>query len=353
MLNLAAVAGRHFDFALLQALTELDEAQLLRLLKELIAAQLIVEESAEQFAFRHALTQQAVYAQLLVRERKVLHARLPRPSSVSTPRRIEAHLADLASHYSAQGRGRKRSTMANVRVNRHRHSMHRERQLTTSRRRWMPHVSCLSHLLLACTVRVGWRTKRWENLSGRVLIRSRRLQLAHDASDRHAEWQALLDLGSLWAGRDYAQSGDYYQQALALARTLDDLAALAHSLNRLGNWYLNAEQPDEALRCHQEALTTFQALSDRVARLRRWTCWAWRVYSSGDLPQSAAYSEQAIALLRELDERQRLPNSLANLMLCGGNYQNETAVPAAIDFAESLKHGELALKIAGEIGQSL
>ena len=72
---------------------------------------------------------------------------------------------------------------------------------------------------------------------------------------------------------------------------------------------------------------------------------------SGDLLQSAAYYEQAIALFRELDERERLPNSLATLMLCGGNYQNETLVPAAIGFAESLKHGELALKIAGEIGQ--
>ena len=72
---------------------------------------------------------------------------------------------------------------------------------------------------------------------------------------------------------------------------------------------------------------------------------------SGDLLQSAAYYEQAIALFGELDERERLPSSLATLMLCGGHYQTETLVPAAVGFAESLKHGELALKIAGEIGQ--
>jgi ATP/maltotriose-dependent transcriptional regulator MalT len=71
----------------------------------------------------------------------------------------------------------------------------------------------------------------------------------------------------------------------------------------------------------------------------------------GDLLQSAAYYEQAIALMRELDERERLPSSLANLMLCSGIYQTETLVPAAVGFAESLKLGELALKIAGEIGQ--
>ncbi len=44
------------------------------------------------------------------------------------------------------------------------------------------------------------------------------LQMASVACDRHAEWQALIDLGFLWAQRDYTQAGTYYQQALALAR---------------------------------------------------------------------------------------------------------------------------------------
>ncbi len=61
VLTLAAVAGRRFDFAVLQQVLHCDEAHLLALIKELIAAQLVVEESVEQFAFRHALTCQAVY----------------------------------------------------------------------------------------------------------------------------------------------------------------------------------------------------------------------------------------------------------------------------------------------------
>src|SRR2546428_3355344 len=100
VLHLAAVAGRHFDFALLQALTQHDEAQLLPLIKELIAAQLVVEESAEQFAFRHALTRQAVYGQLLVRERKALHRTIAETFERLYASTLEAHLADLASHFS-------------------------------------------------------------------------------------------------------------------------------------------------------------------------------------------------------------------------------------------------------------
>src|SRR5207248_3957193 len=103
VLILAAVAGRRFDFALLQEVTHHDEQQLLTMIKELLAAQLVVEESAEQFAFRHALTRQAVYAQLLVRERKALHCTIAETFERLYASSIEAHLADLASHFSLAG----------------------------------------------------------------------------------------------------------------------------------------------------------------------------------------------------------------------------------------------------------
>ena len=57
LLALAAVAGRRFNITLLEALTERNEGQMIGLIKELIRPQLVVEESADQFAFRHALTQ--------------------------------------------------------------------------------------------------------------------------------------------------------------------------------------------------------------------------------------------------------------------------------------------------------
>ena len=86
-------------------------------------------------------------------------------------------------------------------------------------------------------------------------------------------------------GRDALtpRPGDYYQQALALARTMDDPATLAHSLNRLGNWYLNFEQPHEALRCHQEALATFQALSDQRGKASTLDLLGMASLLSGDL----------------------------------------------------------------------
>src|SRR5439155_88246 len=58
--SMAAVAGRRFDFTLLRTLTGHNELALLKLIKELVAAQLVTEESPDRFAFRHALTRAAI-----------------------------------------------------------------------------------------------------------------------------------------------------------------------------------------------------------------------------------------------------------------------------------------------------
>ena len=62
--------------ALLAALSDLDEAELLRGLREAVAHQVLVAGSGETYAFRHALVGEAVYGDLLPGERSALHARL-------------------------------------------------------------------------------------------------------------------------------------------------------------------------------------------------------------------------------------------------------------------------------------
>src|SRR5581483_7321229 len=103
LLVLAAVAGRRFDFALLQALTGQEERALLPALRELIAAQLVVEESPDRFAFRHALTRQAVYAELLGRERRALHREVGETLERLYGADLEPQLSDLAAHFAEAG----------------------------------------------------------------------------------------------------------------------------------------------------------------------------------------------------------------------------------------------------------
>jgi predicted ATPase len=99
ILTLAAVVGRRFDFALLLALADVPETELIAALKELVAAQLIVEESSERFAFRHALTREAIYAGLLARERVALHRTIGETIERLVPQTVDQRLPELAYHF--------------------------------------------------------------------------------------------------------------------------------------------------------------------------------------------------------------------------------------------------------------
>jgi predicted ATPase len=66
---------------------------------------LVTEEAVDHFSFRHALTRQAVYAELLAGERRALHRTIAEtieqhafPSSI-----LDAQLVDLAYHFYEGG----------------------------------------------------------------------------------------------------------------------------------------------------------------------------------------------------------------------------------------------------------
>ena len=114
IMTLAAVAGRRFDFGLLQRLTGCDEQTLLHSIKEMIAAQLVVEESAERFAFRHALTREAVYSELLERERMTLHGRIAATMEDLHADSLDAYIGSLSYHYYEAGSWKEALAYASV-----------------------------------------------------------------------------------------------------------------------------------------------------------------------------------------------------------------------------------------------
>lgn len=350
LLRLAAVVGRRFDFALLQAVSAQAERELLALLKELIAAQLIVEESAERFAFRHALTRQAIYADLLARERRALHEAVATALEGLCAPQLDAHLADLAEHWAGAGAGAKTVDYAR-RLGDQAQTWYAPRAAVEQFSRAL---DAAQRLAAAPDPRLYQaRGRAYETLGEFDSARAdyeQALRAARDGQDRLAEWQGLLALGYLWLGRDYAAAGQWLRAAFDLARTLDDPAIRAHSLNRLGNWHLNVDQPREGIRHHQEALAIFYQIDDRRGLAETFDLLGMASTISGDLAQSALYYQQAVARFQELDDRGGLASSLPTLMACSGYSLNDTLVPAALSPAEAAHEGERALALAREIG---
>lgn len=349
-LSLAAVAGRRFDFALLQDLTGRDESELLHLIRELVAAQLVVEESADRFAFRHALTQQAVAAEMLTRERRALHGRIAVALERRSVTMTEIYLDSLAFHayeagdwekalaYSRRAGERARAMYApRAAVEHLTRALEAAQQLSL-----IPPLDLYRTRALAHETLGNFEQARVDH--GTALI------LAQTAGDRRAEWQALLDLGYLWASRDYEQAGDHWRRALALARTMGDATMLADSLNRAGNWYINRCETDEGARHHEEALAIMQGLDDQPGVAETLDLLGMAMLQGGDLLRAGAFYERAIAAFDALDLRRGAASSRTALALSRGAYCLEFEAWPETSFAEQVSGVEAAITITREIG---
>lgn len=350
LLGLAAVAGHRFDFAVLQAVTGHHEAHMLALIKELVNAQLVVEESADRFAFRHALTREAVYRDLLARERRSLHRAIAEAIERIHADGRETRLVDLAYHYYEAGAWSKAHEFA-LRAG--------ERTLAlyapAAAIEHLTHaLEAGAHLGLAPAARLHrLRGQAHDTLGDFEAARADyevALQRSEAEGDQRGVWQELLDLGFLWSGRDYAQAQGYFERALALARASGEPALLAHSLNRMGNWLANHEQPEPALQHHREALASFQQLGDQRGLAATLDLLGMAAALSGDLVAAVDYGQQAIPLWRALSDRQGLAGTLAAIASSpGAIYENLTLIGSGT-LAGALAPAEEALALTREIG---
>ncbi len=108
VLGLAAVIGRRFRFEVLQAIGELEEAELLDALEEAMGAQLIREESTGgevEYDFVHALIREVLYDRLSLRRRMTFHQKVGETLERLYAGRIEAVVEDLAHHFTRAPHG--------------------------------------------------------------------------------------------------------------------------------------------------------------------------------------------------------------------------------------------------------
>jgi len=350
VLRLAAVAGRVFDFAALEALTSYSESSLLEIMRELIDAQLVVEESADRFAFRHALTRQTVYAQLLSRERRALHQKIGETLERLHAFSLETQAGDLAYHFSAAEDWRRTLNYAVVAG---------ERAMTL----YAPRAAVEQfNRAVDAANRLG-QTPSTDLLRSRAQARTilgefeladqdrqTVLDMARASRDSHAEWRALLELGELWGGHDYLQSGRYLDQALELARRLDDPRLIADSLTQVAGWMINREQPAEAESLLEDALRIFTDLDDRHGIARTVDLLGTAADIGGDMVRMHQRYQRAGDLFRSLDDRPGLSSALAtDSIRCGAVGLLETVVTLPDGFDDALADADAALALARSI----
>ncbi len=350
LLNLAAVIGRRFDFRLLPQLTGSTEENLLESLKELIDARLIVEESAEKFAFRHELIRQTAYQALLVRERRAVHADIARALLSLPPEEQKTHVADLGYHcfeaglwepalaYSRLAGERAQKIYAPAAALEH---FGRAAQAAA-------HLgSEPDHELLRA---LGQVHDTLGDAEAATAAHVQALAVGRQSGDLKAHWLSLLDLGYLWTGRDYRQAEGYLREAVVLARQAGDRGMLAQSLNRMGNWLLNMELPDEARQHHLQALHLFESLGDEAGMAATHDLLGLTTFFLGDVTAGSRHYKQAIQLFRKTGDLVGLAMALGPYSMTGASYFTDMASCPVIPLEVGLGHSQEALQIARQIG---
>jgi predicted ATPase/DNA-binding CsgD family transcriptional regulator len=313
LLILAAVAGRRFDVAVLQRLLICKASQMTPLLKEVVAAQLVVEESADQFSFRHALTRQAIYAGLLAGERRALHRRVARTIEqlFVSPAALDAHMTDLAYH-CFQGEDWEKAREYGQRAGEKALALWAPRTAVEHLSRAVEAASHLSASAPATLYRA--RGQAYELLGEFERARAdyeQAFALAQETQERFLEWQGLLDLGFLWASRDYIQAGQWFRQALDLAQVLADPRLHARSLNRLANCLVNTGRIEEGMHMHQQALLLFEAQQDILGKAETFDLLGTANGIFGDTVTAVQHYGQAIALFRAGGDTRSLISTLS------------------------------------------
>lgn len=349
LLMIAAVVGRHFDFSLVQAITGHSEQTLVQMFKELLHSHLIIEESADVFAFRHALSQQAVYSNLLQRERQVLHRTVAEAIEELYAGTLEAKLCDLAFHYHQAGVWAKSFSFARQAGERALalYASHAALEQFDRAFAALPYLPEQSAKLQASLHRLRGQAYelRGEFEKARADYESV-LAVAHSESERTNVWQAYMDLGFLWAQRNYERAGHYFRQARAAVEQLDEPVLRAHTLKRLGNWYMNVDQPEEAILHLYEALNLFKALNNRQGIAETFDLLGCAYYASANAITGSHYYEQAIAHFRALDDRGGELGSLLIYAQRHAVYANNVAVWDETPIKQRIADGERALQMA-------
>lgn len=356
VLTVAAVIGRRFDVELLSDATGFDRATVLGSLDRLIASGLVVEESAGRFAFRHALTREAVYTELSATERAPLHRRVLGILEGSAGR-DPGSVAQLALHaYAGEdwpcalrhcGRAGEEAAAAHaplLAAEQYSRALHAARLLREPAQ---------PRLLLA-RARVLHGLGEFE---AALEDYDAALHTAVSAQLREDEIKVLMGRGMLWASRDGVRARHDFERARVLATELGDERVLADVLNHLANALLNDDETVAALAMHEQALGFFEVADDRRGIAETLDFLGMAAYIAARPADSDAYFRRAAPLLASLDDQVRLSTGLMMRAVATGCCHLDTLPAVATSLEDARGFSDESVRIAQRIdwraGESL
>lgn len=293
----AAVLGRRFDWSLLPAVTDLDEARVLAALHRAVDAQIVTLDRDGSFRFRHALSRDAVLADLFPPEFETLSGRAVEAVEAAHPG-LEEDWGQLAAELAAAAGDRRRA--ATLFLENARRALERgalaTAEATLGRARSLLPASDPSSLdveesLLQVLSFAGKRERAVEVASSLLA----RLGAAPQAAQRRAETHLLLARAAVAATR-WDEADEHLEQALRQTGFAPD-EGLAARVDAVRAQTAMARNPDDAAALARGVLQTAERLG-----LTDVACEALEVLGRVHRTHDLAAAEEAFARVLDLAE---------------------------------------------------
>ena len=226
-LSAAAVIGRSFDFEDLRSVLGMSELELLEVLEQLVAHQLLREDRLERkdsYSFPHALMQEAMYESLISRRRRLLHRRVA-VSLETRVARTPSRLDELAFHFRIGG----------------------------------DHERAWHYAKLAGDEAV--RLRAWDDAAAHYENALASLEELSDETERAADLLERL-AGVAWRQSRSAAGRQYTEEALRLRRALGHNEETARLLRRIASICVEEGDTEGAGEALDEALRLLGKTSD-------------------------------------------------------------------------------------------
>jgi predicted ATPase/class 3 adenylate cyclase len=347
-LQAAAVIGRTFLYRILVAIREATD-KLDRQLLSLQRLELVREQSREperQYAFRHALTQEAAYGSILQRKRRELHLRVGEALEKLFPERADEFAAIIGHHYAeaADGRAARFLQLAGDRALR----LHALEDAATHYRRTLALIrrdEVDAGTLTDLYLKYGRALELRGEYAAAIPVYEELERIAHERGDAAMEGAALSALTTIYTNPtdvvDHQKAAALLARQIDLARERNDeklLARLLWNRAQVGFWQMDA---DMGL---PEALAS-AAIAERIGddeQLAYTLNGLGQIYrEQNKLDASEASLRRALELFRKVGNRPLEADTLSTLAFVH-MYRCE--------FDESLARGMEAYAIGREIG---
>ena len=338
VLEVVAVAGSTFEQSLPEAVLGVDAG---RAVHELLREGIVEQESGTGYRFRHSLTREAAFDSITRKRRRDLHLRvgetLGAGEATTDPAVLAFHFREAGDLSRAARHGLEAGAQA-ARVGAYIDACRHFDEALAGLDEDDPLVPSL---LLGR----GKSRDVIGDIDGATSDLERALGAARRSQDPELGWEVLVALGESWAARDYRKTGEHFRAALDIARRLGTPDRLGTSLNRLGNWYVNAENPRTGIAMHEEALGLFRSLGSAAGEAATLDLLGMANLIGGDLHDARSHLLAAIAAFDALGDRRGKVGPLVASVIGSPNYETLSDPPfvaAGVALASLDEASELA-----------